>query len=60
MMHHYNDAELDLTALSQDERAVLQALRDPDKAERLFALLTLHNCPHDGLVSLSCLCAVPK
>lgn len=60
MMHHYNDAELDLTALSQDERAVLQALRDPEKAERLFALLTFHNCPHDGLVSLSGLRAVPN
>lgn len=59
-MHHNNEAELDLTALTAEELEILCALRDPEKAERLFALLTFHNCPHDGLVSLSCLRAVPK
>ena len=58
-MHHYNEAELDFTALSHDERAVLQALRDPEKAERLYALLALDDSPHDSLVALSGLGAVP-
>ena len=60
MMHHYNDAELDFTALSHDERAVLQALRDPAKAARLYALLALDDSPHDSLVALSGLSAVPN
>ena len=49
MMHHYNDAELDYTALSQDERAVLQALRDPAKAARLYALSTLTRADPDAV-----------
>ena len=42
-MHQNNDYELKLTALSAEEREIIRALRDPEKAKELYALMHISN-----------------
>ena len=42
-MHQNNDYELKLTALTAEEREIIRALRDPEKANILYALMQSAN-----------------
>lgn len=42
-MHQNNEHEFELTALTAEEREIVRALRDPEKAKELYELMHISN-----------------